>query len=451
MPLFQIPQAEEPRQIFASGPSAAYVMEPPEVAARPFVDRILWSPDGATLIVRRLVPPTGTSPLAVAAARGTEGLQGMMKLRPRMQLLAWSKSARTSRTLLDFDSVRATIGEFEPMPASDRLLVLISETPRLPDGSAAPPREAYVLVSASPGAAVRLWTASAPGEATTHIQLSPARALGAILRTGEPRTVALFGPDGRPGPELPLPAQTQFGFASDGGPGLGRRAKDKAGKWTYEFRRMDPKTGAPGAVAVEAGFERDAPSAFMPTAGVIPAVRPGTSNPKEPPMSLWHNKAPGPNAGIFLHIKDGGPDDLGLVAVDGALPLLSPKNDAVAYLSGNGAYVRSLVKVDRKAYDEAMVEAEKQRAMSTAKQVGTALAMYAADADDEFPLNNQKDSVSPYIKNPKMLDKFVYTFGGGNPSGSGNPAQTEIGYVAGPGGRAVVYADGSVKWVPDGF
>lgn len=28
-------------------------------------------------------------------------------------------------------------------------------------------------------------------------------------------------------------------------------------------------------------------------------------------------------------------------------------------------------------------------------------------------------------------------------------AETELGYVTGPGGRAVIYVDGHVKWVED--
>ena len=30
-----------------------------------------------------------------------------------------------------------------------------------------------------------------------------------------------------------------------------------------------------------------------------------------------------------------------------------------------------------------------------------------------------------------------------------NPADTEMGYVVGPGGSAVVFADGHAKWVSD--
>lgn len=431
MPLLQNPEAEDPRRIFAAGSSIAYAMEPAEVASKPYVNRILWTADGSTLLVRRLVPPAGAAPIAIAEARQTSGLEGMMKLRPRVQLVAWSRANRASRTVLDFDSARTTIGEIEPMPGTDRTLVLLLETPLLPDGTTAPAREAYVLLSVATGAAVRLWTASEPGEATTHIQLSRKRPLGAILRgtnDASRHTVAFFGPDGKVGPELPLAPRRRFGFTSDGLPGVVVYATDKKGKPSYSFFRLDPKTGAVGAPAVEDGY------------------REGKS--EEPPMQVGVEKPPKPNAGIYLHIKGGKPEELGLVSSEGTLPLLSPRNDAVAYLWGNGAYVRTLVKVDRKAYEASVLETERQRAMTAAKNVGLAMSMYAADADDAYPLNDQKASVGPYIRDLAMLESFVYTYAGGNPGGSGT---TEIGYVAGPGGRAVVYADGSVKWVPDGF
>src|SRR5207237_1148307 len=38
---------------------------------------------------------------------------------------------------------------------------------------------------------------------------------------------------------------------------------------------------------------------------------------------------------------------------------------------------------------------------------------------------------------------------GGAPAGE-SPAETVLGYASGTGGRAVVYADGHAKWIPDG-
>jgi prepilin-type processing-associated H-X9-DG protein len=46
-----------------------------------------------------------------------------------------------------------------------------------------------------------------------------------------------------------------------------------------------------------------------------------------------------------------------------------------------------------------------------------------------------------------MVNQFVYTFWGGNLAEIKEPSKEVMGYVPGPGGRAVTYLDGHVKWV----
>jgi prepilin-type processing-associated H-X9-DG protein len=53
------------------------------------------------------------------------------------------------------------------------------------------------------------------------------------------------------------------------------------------------------------------------------------------------------------------------------------------------------------------------------------------------------------VKNSSILEGFVYTFKGGKLSDVDKPAETVLGYIEGPGGRAVAYLDGHVKWVPN--
>ena len=89
--------------------------------------------------------------------------------------------------------------------------------------------------------------------------------------------------------------------------------------------------------------------------------------------------------------------------------------------------------------------------MSNAKQAALALIMFANDTDDTYPSQDVdlRGKLGPYLKDPSLLDKFTYTFAGGSANSIDRPAETQIGYVSGPGGRAVAYADGHVKWIPD--
>jgi prepilin-type processing-associated H-X9-DG protein len=75
--------------------------------------------------------------------------------------------------------------------------------------------------------------------------------------------------------------------------------------------------------------------------------------------------------------------------------------------------------------------------------------MLAMDNDDVVPSGLSNDQLMPYLKNQDLLNGFNYTFEGGSLSGISNPTDTEMGYVIGPGGRAIVYADGHAQWKPD--
>ena len=86
-----------------------------------------------------------------------------------------------------------------------------------------------------------------------------------------------------------------------------------------------------------------------------------------------------------------------------------------------------------------------------AKQIATSLMVYASDTDDSsLPGQEGWDTkVLPYCKDGDLLKRFNYTYKGGSLSSLENPATTELGFTMGPGGRAVAYADGSVKWIPN--
>jgi len=111
--------------------------------------------------------------------------------------------------------------------------------------------------------------------------------------------------------------------------------------------------------------------------------------------------------------------------------------------------VRRIIGIDKILYLQMREAALRTEAMSAAKQCALALIMYASDSDDVAPPPHDRDKLLPYIKDRSILDRFVYTFPGGSLDNLKNPSEVEIGYVEGPGGRAIAYADGSVKWRKD--
>lgn len=140
-----------------------------------------------------------------------------------------------------------------------------------------------------------------------------------------------------------------------------------------------------------------------------------------------------------------------LVAADSgyADAAIAPDGNAILYVSRGVAMTRRIVHLDKTHYLRMRDAALRSEAMSDARLCAMALLMYSSDNDDVAPPPGDRDKLFPYIKDRSILDRFVYTFPGGSLEGLQNPSEVEIGYVEGPGGRAIAYADGHVKWRKD--
>lgn len=148
---------------------------------------------------------------------------------------------------------------------------------------------------------------------------------------------------------------------------------------------------------------------------------------------------------IYLVAKD----KSALVTSDGVAPLLDSKMGAVAFVSQNLTIIKRLRTVSKEVYAEEEVKKQREAIQQRAKQAGLGLMMYSMDADDVLPdATDLENKILPYLKDRGILAGFVYTHAGGPTSQITDPANTELGYIPGPGGRAVVMADGSVRWVP---
>ncbi|WP_395094172.1 hypothetical protein [Armatimonas sp.] len=126
---------------------------------------------------------------------------------------------------------------------------------------------------------------------------------------------------------------------------------------------------------------------------------------------------------------------------------LLPDLSAVLFTHDDALYAAPIVSLDRLAFEKMM----KELAMRNSKKVGLGLMMYAQDYDENFPHDpaSVKGAIFPYIQNNDVLADFVYTYSGStNLSKIEKPSETALGYIPSPGGRAVIFADGHVKWEP---
>jgi prepilin-type processing-associated H-X9-DG protein len=96
-------------------------------------------------------------------------------------------------------------------------------------------------------------------------------------------------------------------------------------------------------------------------------------------------------------------------------------------------------------------EARRSELMMRGKMVALAVMMYVQDHEFGLPPTDQvPGAILPYLKDASAAEGFVYEIGGGKLADHAAPATTVMGYLSGPGGRAVVYLDGHVEWRADG-
>lgn len=128
---------------------------------------------------------------------------------------------------------------------------------------------------------------------------------------------------------------------------------------------------------------------------------------------------------------------------------LAPTRDAVAYLCQGALFVRPILKLPAADFNSKLLEELKKAAMMTAKAIALAMGVYAADNEGKFPSNQQPYArlLAPYLSAlaKRGMDQFAYVFRGGS-LGDALHSETILGYIAGPGGYAVAFADGHVEW-----
>lgn len=170
-----------------------------------------------------------------------------------------------------------------------------------------------------------------------------------------------------------------------------------------------------------------------------------TSSPQasKAPLEVTSAKQVSPGAASFIPKK-------AKLALATCKPVFSDTSEFVVYQDAGALLIREIKPIDPDLAKK-VVEAElKTKAMNDAKQAALALLLYGADMDDILPgAEGWEDKVMPYCLDKEMLKKFNYTFRGGDLNNVESPSTTEMGFVLGPGGRAVAYVDGHVKWIPN--
>ncbi|AIE87280.1 hypothetical protein OP10G_3912 [Fimbriimonas ginsengisoli Gsoil 348] len=421
----------------------------PRVASGAYSESIKWSSDGAYLMINQLDMGSVESILKSMAS----GTPPSAEVEPQRQIVFFSTKGYKTKSVVPITGAGIKIQTLEWLPNSSQAIVQYM-MPRLrEDGTVEDMDDVVSLISAGDGK-VRPLAKSEPNTSLS-VEISPNTSRFAITRTklvvptpgsGEHpamRSEIQFGSsDGSLSPFLKLPhSYSEFRWGADGAPYVCIReiSKKHAGVDTTWFR-IDGRTGAT-TPATEPAW----PSA--PAAKVVNAL---SFEFKMPVPKKVDGDVPNIRAVVIVPAEGKG-EHMAFASSDGVQGLVSPAGDAVAYIHHGVALVRPLIHVSKDAYLQALAAAKRVELLSNAKQAGLALIMFGADNDDKLPGvgDNFLDKINPYVKNPSLLNGFVFSLAGADLSKVDNPASTELGYIPGPGGRAVVYADGHAKWIPN--
>lgn len=392
----------------------AYRLMPAEVVSPGQTANLVWSPSGSYLLYCRTAIPTSTTTIPPA---------GTM-----LDYLIYDPAAKRSVKAISIDAAKFVPSEIKWIPQGDGLLFTFMD--RVVGD------EQLYFVSAK-GTSKLL--AKGDRIAVAVSDTAPLAAFMIGVEHGKPGAMTFIDGAGTTSAKINLdPSPQQFELvgtdlylltyqATDDGPVVSRHLYDRQTGQRRDAPKFDQEPVPGKSLPIDA-FVGPLPFAAGANSGDFKFV--------------WIMARPKPE-------DDTRDQQIAVVTTDGTEAAMSPRLDAVAYVSQGITMIRRMNKVDPKEVLLARDAQARKEALERAKQVGLAILMFAGDNEDRYPPNKGwQDAIAPYLRNSKVGDGFNYTFGGGDATRIENPATMELGFFDCPGGRAVVYADGHAKFVP---
>lgn len=426
----------------------AYLVLPPQAVGDGQIAFFKWSPSGRYLLMGKMSPI-----LNPALVRGM--IEGRQPPEPKMSLMVWDKSDGKTTSLGQL-SEPLFEHSFEWMPDADVAVAPTKiELPTTnPDSEFAQVRYELLRIDLRNSSVRRIPISISSQFADVSLRPVPAMKSLFVLQTGVPHIVqggapathqhrgALLDLEGRLGPAFTIPGSHIQGVKWKGDGSIAEFAvlrfqpgqQGTVQPWLYDLRK-----GAeiPANASLPDYKLSQTAEPELEILGVVAQAQAGAV--KTNMQTVWlRSRVPSEQTELLLSPRAQNAE-------------LSPTADAVAILDLGVVSVRQLAKVPKEVFLQARNAALRSRLVNQAKQVALGLIMYAGDTDDDI-LPGQGEwsgAIAPYLKNESLLQGFTYTFKGGSINSIENPAATMLGYVQGPGGYAVAFADGHVKWLPE--
>ena len=431
----------DPQKDFVATSTDAYLMLPPELICGPKVMRMDWSQDGERLAVLRVFQKMSAAEVSSSYTAGPGALD-----EPETQISTWN--TKTDKIAMPF-RLKASEGSVENLNwvAGSSSLVVEAQLTNQPSE----PASTIILISGTgqpktvkvlnPDEYSQIVPSPTKPTVAFMLHTLPKRnGAGAVLSTAMP-TLRFFGVDGVLSAPITAPSTNcQIRWSANGQLYLESYSRVQGSnkmraQWYLVNRR---------SMTVES---TDPPADL---AKFIPIKAPIVVSDLTAKTAVHKVGVEAPTV-ILTPESATGDAEFGVVTTDGKGGDLAPYETAVGFVSQGNAMVRPLAKVPLEAFRQAKLAALRTKLLTQAKQVGLALLMGCNDNGDNFPTNqgNWQAGLLQYSNDSNVFDGFNYTFGGGNASDIESPATTVLGYIDGPGGRAVVYTDGHAKWIPN--
>jgi hypothetical protein len=448
----QYPGQQPPSMVTTD--TEAFALLHSDLVAMPQIRQMAISNDGRYVVLarssERITPKLINDFLAGKVAGPPPG---------EVSLVLWDNKTRASKEIWKADSNTTFIEALHWLPDSEVGLALVREnvpaTPQNPNGGS---RQGLLRISSLGTRPQVIGLTELGNTRDLELHVSPVTPLAMVVqsqfewheektpdgkkmmvRDGH-RTVYLLGDDGRLGASIQLPKDLELGqviWSEAGSPVLAvSQVVDK--KLVQKYFAIDRRNA--GLKPLDKApdlYEQKQPTA-LPVRLKTTQLTAREGQTTQAISALWLEGAP----------KSESPRVL--VAADSTGGRVLPKAEGILYFSQGALWAAPLARVPKELFLAARQAAERTRIISNAKQLGLATLMYSQDYDETLPTpDGINGKLEPYLKNASLFEGFAYTFGGGPLSGVDNPVETELGYVTGPGGRAIIYIDGHVKWRPD--
>lgn len=406
----------------------ALLLTPPRLVTTGMAARAEWSPDG-----RYVLAGAGELPHNLDLAR-PPAMKG--------QLVLWSASTGEAKTVWSGPIPgEHRMGSFAWFSRGDAAAVLLDVTRPVPPAErrpgVPPSRLERWLYRLEARAGTLKPLTRVPDDA--HVTAASGHPAALVWAFGEP-VIRLVRSDGRITPvAAPKDLQPFPPLWLEGGTraAVGMQVQSREGGATgQKYVVLDTATGQ-----LSHSTEPPNPRSEPAVAGPVQVVR------KEMPLAGVGQLAP-----IWLTSTFRTEKPQALLAPDSDWATLSPDGRSVLFGDSRGVWVVKPLALPKEAFLQARLAAERSRLLTNGKQLALGLMMYAQDHDERLPAAEEavNNLLQPYLKTEALFEGFTYTYGGGPLSEIAKPAEQVLGYVQGPGGRALLYADGHVTWQAEG-